>query len=54
MIMIRAGFNTTQALRLITEARGIPVPDTKAQVDFLRRFEQVYGRRESAASEGDE
>lgn len=37
-ILIRCGIPPEEALKLIRDARGCPVPDTTAQVEFIQRF----------------
>lgn len=37
-LLIKQGFVGEDALRLIEEARGVPVPDTREQRDWIKQF----------------
>ncbi len=39
MVLVLAGMSTADALDAIGRARGLIVPDTDAQIEWLRRFE---------------
>ena len=39
-ILLKKGFSTEDALQLISKKRGLAVPDTKEQVDWLKKFEK--------------
>jgi protein-tyrosine phosphatase len=40
-LLIKRGFSGEDALRLIEEARGVPVPDTQEQRDWIKEFENL-------------
>jgi protein-tyrosine phosphatase len=40
-LLIKQGFVAEDALRLIEEARGVPVPDTQEQRDWIKEFENL-------------
>jgi protein-tyrosine phosphatase len=41
--LVMLGVGAEQALRLVTEARGLPVPDTEAQRHWLYEFAATHG-----------
>ena len=40
-LLIKQGFVAEDALRLIEDARGVPVPDTQEQRDWIKEFENL-------------
>jgi protein-tyrosine phosphatase len=40
-LLIKQGFVAEDALRLIEEARGVPIPDTQEQRDWIKEFENL-------------
>jgi protein-tyrosine phosphatase len=40
-LLIKQGFVGEDALRLIEEVRGVPVPDTQEQRDWIKEFEHL-------------
>ncbi len=43
-ILLKQGYSTDEALQLITQKRGVKVPDTKEQVKWLKDFEHHLRR----------
>jgi len=43
-ILLKAGFKTEQILQKITSARGLKVPDTDAQVQWLKNREKTISK----------
>lgn len=41
--LVMLGTGPEQALRMVSEARGLPVPDTEAQRDWLYEFAAAHG-----------
>jgi protein-tyrosine phosphatase len=41
--LVMLGFGPEEALRMVSEARGLPVPDTAAQRDWLYEFAATHG-----------
>jgi protein-tyrosine phosphatase len=41
--LVMLGFGPEEALRMVSEARGLPVPDTAAQRDWLYEFAAIHG-----------
>lgn len=40
-LLIRDGYQSDDAMSLVSSARGISIPDTSAQIDFIYDFEQA-------------
>ena len=40
-ILIYAGYSSDDAISLVSSARGIPIPDTSEQIDFIYEFEYL-------------
>jgi protein-tyrosine phosphatase len=43
-ILLKQGFKTEQILQMITSARGLKVPDTEAQVQWLKNREKTISK----------
>jgi hypothetical protein len=42
--LVMLGIGPEPALRMVSEARGLPVPDTEAQRDWLYEFAEALSR----------